>query len=736
MARFKQDLDQMTWNEVISSTNVDDCYDKFWDYFEMLHNQHFTLVSHRFNKNIHKNEDFMTNGLLNSRRQKIRLHKTALSDNSIPNWTKYKTYRNLFNKTLRASKRLHYDNQLKANIRNPKKTWDILKELTTGHKTQSTIDKITVDNQVITDPTNMADNFNKFFTGIGRKIHDSVTPTQRPPTDYLTDANPPKLKFDNITEQHVIDVINIMDPKTSQDACGISMKMIKTIKQQIAKPLAHLFTLSVTTGVFPAKLKTSRTVPIFKAGDCTSCDNYRPISLLSSISKILEKIIAIWLVNHLEINKLLFNNQFGFLRNHSTVHNLTQLVNKITKEINDKNFVIGIFLDLKKAFDVVPHDILLTKLKNLGLAGHELKWFTSYLDNRQQYVDINGHSSTNRTIDISVLQGSILGPILFLCYINDLPMTTNLFTVLFADDTACLAAGKNLTELIKTTNIEIQKLANWFRANRMAVNTSKTKYIIFRPKGVRLDHDFDNHGIVYNDNEIGQPDDPSKITNLDRVHNGKTKISDRTYKYLGILIDENLTFDAHCNHVCTKLASSNYIINRAKNFLPQQSLKTLYYSLVHPHLLYGLPIFSCTSKKNINKIYKFQKKAIRKITKSKYNEPTAKLFNNLSILTFEQLIIYSKGLLIHSIFHKYSPTALHDTWKTNRQRGIEHDLRDDHQLYIPFARTDQTKKLPFISLPTIWNELPDFKLTPNKTTFKIALKQHLHDATLLALTNQ
>ena len=175
-----------------------------------------------------------------------------------------------------------------------------------------------------------------------------------------------------------------MDSKSSTDANGISIKLLKNIKYQISEPLSHLFSLSVSTGVFPSKLKTSKTIPIFKAGDHTCCDNYRPISLLSSISKILEKVVAINLVNHLELNNLLFDNQFGFLRGRSTIHNITNLTSKISQDLNEKKFVIGVFLDLKKAFDTVSHEILLQKLKKLSISGTPLKWFTSYLSNRSQ----------------------------------------------------------------------------------------------------------------------------------------------------------------------------------------------------------------------------------------------------------------------------------------------------------------------------------------------------------------
>jgi len=291
MERFKTDLHQLSWNDVLTTTDVNTCYNTFWDTYKTLHDQHFPLKITKFNKNLHKISDFMTKGLLTSRLTKIHLHKTSLDNPTQDNWTKYRTYRNTYNKLTRASKKLHYENHLKTVAKNPKKTWDTLKELTTGKTTQVKIDKIIVNDQVITDNLTMANEFNTFFTGAGKNIYNSVSPTTKSHTDYIPDTNAPLLDLGDISEVMVISVISKMDPKTSVDSSGISMKMIKYIQYEIAKPLSHLFGLSIATGVFPAKLKTSRTIPIFKAGVNTSCDNYRPISLLSSISKILEKII-------------------------------------------------------------------------------------------------------------------------------------------------------------------------------------------------------------------------------------------------------------------------------------------------------------------------------------------------------------------------------------------------------------------------------------------------------------
>ena len=182
-------------------------------------------------------------------------------------------------------------------------------------------------------------------------------------------------------------------------------------------------------------------------------------------------------------------------------------------------------------------------------------------------MDINGQFSKEKSINISVLQGSILGPLLFLCFINDLHTVTNLLTLLFADDTAGLKSGFNLNLLIEEVNVEINIIANWFRANKMLVNVSKTKYIIFKPKGTKVVIE-QNKGVVYDDNEIGFPKDKTRIIPLIRIHNENVDQGNRTYKLLGLYLDEHLSFDHHCEHIRAKIAQSNFIINRAKHLNP------------------------------------------------------------------------------------------------------------------------------------------------------------------------
>jgi Reverse transcriptase (RNA-dependent DNA polymerase) len=322
------------------------------------------------------------------------------------------------------------------------------------------------------------------------------------------------------------------------------------------------------------------------------------------------------------------------------------------------------------------------------------------------------------------MQGSILGPILFLCFINDLPNCTDLLTLLFADDTAGVTAGPELGPLIAKSNIELQKIATWFRANKMAVNISKTKYIIFKPKNKKVVIN-PGEGIVYNNNDIGGHQDPNKTYELGRIYNDHPVASERTYKLLGVLLDENLSFDQHCTYVCSKLAQSNYIISKCKNVLPRKALRTLYYSLIHPYLLYCLPLYGCTTRKNINKIAVAQKKSIRSICNVKYNEHTGPLFRELGIMPLDKLLYYTKSLLVHSIYHKYCPKILHNTWVTNADRNIGANLRNENDLYVPLATSDQVKKLPFFDLANLWNQLPYDKMHANPITFKIQIKNHI-----------
>ena len=225
-----------------------------------------------------------------------------------------------------------------------------------------------------------------------------------------------------------------------------------------------------------------KVTPIHKGGSTQHINNYRPISLLSIFDKIIEKVLHKWLNSFLENNDILFHNQYGFRRNNSTVFALIQITEKIKSSIDNGKIGCGIFIDLRRAFDTVNHDILLTKLEHYGIRDNMLSWFQSYLSNREQYVSINGEQSESHAINCGVPQGSVIGPLLFLIYINDLPNISDVLKFyLFADDTNIYYESNSLQILEKTINKELNKVYLWLNVNRLSLNIDKTNFIIFHP---------------------------------------------------------------------------------------------------------------------------------------------------------------------------------------------------------------------------------------------------------------
>jgi hypothetical protein len=304
--------------------------------FGQLYELCFPLTVCKLNRNIHRLSSYMTAGLLVSRSTKNQLHKTALISPSTENLTNFKRYRNLYNTMMRKSKTKYFEVNLLANVKNPKKSWELLKEATVGSKQCKKTERILVDGVLISDQLLIAEEFNTFFTSIGSLISESVRPTNIDPIDLMPNLpNLTELNLSNIEQNLLCDLVKTFETKTSCDLDGISIKLLKQVIHSVCIPLTHIFNLSITSGIFPSKLKTSRTVPIFKSGSPLLCDNYQPISLLGTLSKLLEKIICKQLVNHLEENNLLYKHQYGFQHGKSTEHNLIQLTNYLHSALNE-----------------------------------------------------------------------------------------------------------------------------------------------------------------------------------------------------------------------------------------------------------------------------------------------------------------------------------------------------------------------------------------------------------------
>ena len=291
----------------------------------------------------------MSKGILISRATKIKLGKNCFTHPSLSNSNKFKVYRNIYNVVIRNAKKLHYERELRAAQSNLKKTWSILKNAINKPTTKSSnIESLNIDGVTVNDPIVLANALNEFFSKVAIQIAEDIHPVS--PQQYDDDAHDdkPLLKFneDPVTPSEILEALDSLQAKTSQDFNGLSMFLVKKLSYQLAKPLCHLFNLSFLQGVVPTQMKIAKIIPIHKGGDRSSMDNYRPISLLSCFSKILEKIVCKRLTLFLENNNLISNSQFGFRSSHSTIHPMIKFMNFVSEALNKKQHTIAIFCDL------------------------------------------------------------------------------------------------------------------------------------------------------------------------------------------------------------------------------------------------------------------------------------------------------------------------------------------------------------------------------------------------------
>ena len=614
-------------------------------------------------------------------------------------YTEYNSFKNRVTHRLRFAKRMYYHHKFNQCMGNIKKTWNLSNSLIRNKKRSSEI-VLNVNDRETKDPTVTSNAFNEYFTNIARELDSNIPQNNKSPSDYMNTPNLCSFFASPATQHEVLSTINSF-PNKSCNILDIPVYIFKITSDILSTTIMNLFNETLYHGVFPDNLKIARVVPIFKAGDKRSVKNYRPISVLPFISKLFERMMYKRLISYINKMKILTPTQFGFRQKSCTSDAVIEALDNVYTSLDNRETVIAVFLDFSKAFDTVNHDILLSKLSQIGIRGRMHHWFSSYLSNRKQCVVINNISSHYKTITMGVPQGSILGPILFLLYINDMSNCYNdLKFIHFADDTTVFSTSPSYVSAVEKMNYGLTKIDEWLQANRLSLNISKTSYMIFSDLKMLPEINLQIRG--------------ESITKVNKA------------KFLGIYIDQNLSFKTHTDHLRVKLSQAIGSIRRISYLLPDRIRLNLYYSLIYSHLSYGILAWGRSSVANENRIASIHKRALNVLNLSCTRH---KLLNFHSIYDCTAVTKLYKVLHLQNHLYYYGKLMPLIPQHNRQTRAISFK-----NFNTPFFRKSKSKKSFIYQAIKTWNNLTiTIKDSKSLPTFKKSVKQFLLNCDSLPL---
>ena len=656
---------------------------------------------------------WLTKGIKNSSRKKNKLYKEWLTDRTnTDKHTNYNEYRRLLQKIKRVSKKEYFNNKCLEYKHDSKKLWNLINKINgrINDKT-SIIDKIIVENLEITDTKLIADKFADFFGSVESRLARQIGKSTHSISYYNKQitCNDKSLYFYPTDEEEIKTIINGMISKTSTGFDGISNKLLKSIKNSILTPLTIIFNQSMSLGVFPEEMKLAEIVPLFKSKSPETLNNYRPISLLITASKILEKIIYKRTYNFLVKSKQLFVSQYGFRQNHSCNDAVNELGMYILKNIEENKYTVSIFLDLSKAFDTLDHEILLQKMSKYGIRGLTNDWFLSYLSNRKIKCKLNDkHGNKIRSkscnIEYGAPQGSCLGPLLFLIFINDLPKHVKYCSaILFADDTTIYNSSKYPQYLKWCIEEDLKRLNDWFKANKLTLNLEKSQLLIFEPPGKKFDEKICFDGIEIKRYNVA--------------------------KFLGITLDDRFRWDLQFNNVLLKTKRNLHMLRTSQNIMSIQAKKLIYFGHIQSHITYCLNTWgNFMTKEKINQLQKIQNKCLKLIF-GNFNHGHNRKQNN--ILSINGLIMLENYKFAYKYVHRQLPPRLTTSMECDSKNKCllkkhGYNTRNKNLPNAPLKMTNKYRLSLLYNSINLYNKLQDkIKKCKSLKSFIIKCKHHI-----------
>ena len=688
---FEEKLSQFNWNS-IESENLNEFYANFISNINRIYVECFPLKTKYVTKKHFKNPWY------NAEVKKLsaaRVKYFSLFKQGLVSHSDYASYRNRVSDLIRKHKESYFQNLFSRNMNDIKTTWKNIRLLCNSNRKRN-LESISHNGTKYTSHKDIAEIFNDFFVNIARNIENSLPSTNISPYSVMTPNNFPCINVEPITPEEVSKIINTLK-NTKTDNDHIPIFLFKLFKHYFVPSLCKLISMSFEQGIFPNLLKHATVIPIYKnKGDYQDVNNFRPISILPFISKIFEKCIYNRLSDYAVNCNIFPPCQYGFRKGRSTQDALIALTENIYHCLNqsDGSFCLNVYIDFKKCFDTINHEILLNKLLFYGINGQFLKLITSYLSGRTQSVRINNSYSCPKSIEIGLPQGSLLGPLLCLFMLSDLPNVSDKFqTIQYADDTTLCFKSNDPHDRI--FNAELTKFYNWATANKLSINTepNKTYFII---------HSYRNFNDV-------QPD--IKINNVcvGRLNEAK---------FLGVTIDSKLKFKTHINDICSKISKSIGIMYKlSKLKMKTKVLKQIYYCLVYPYLLYNCISFSGTFDVHMHRLITLQKRAIRKIANAPFLDHTDPLFSAQKILKFKDICKLSIGLYVFDHLEAFLPTD---------NQNHNYNTRNCSNLRPARSRLTITQNSINVTGPNLWNSIPnEIRISLSRESFKHNYKNFL-----------
>ena len=687
-----QHSDRLNSIFIINDTNF--AWSIFYNEFMKILNKHAPLRVHRVRARLNP---WFSKKILTLMYKRDFLHNKALKSKCHHDWENYKEARNVVTDQIRLAKRSFIQDEIQKQSCTSKGIWNSLKYILPNKTVRSSTHCSSELN---------SEDFNSFFTAVGHKLTSHFN------KDTLPDISAPsvfndRFKFSSINPLFIFKGLKALPETNSVDILGFDNKSLKLSANCIYQHLAHIFMLSLTNGIVPRDWKRACVTPIYKGhGSKDNPSNFRPISITTTISKLLEAAVKEQLMEYVKNASLITNNQSAYLRGRSTQTALHTITNDLASGINDNLVNVLCSLDMAKGFDTVSHKILLHKLEHYGFSTISIKWFESYLTNRSQVVKYNGIVSSESPVSIGVKQGSVLGPILFLIYVNDFPsIFDDCHCEMFADDTTLVCRAKSLERAKYILQNNLSLAEEWLFNNQLVVNAKKSSVMAISNKVIG------KHDLIVTLNNTTVP-----VLN--------------EIKLLGLYIDEKMDFKFHIENMCKKISQKVGFSRRISGLLTSDQLCHVYQGIVQPHFDYIITIWGSGFNTYICKLQHLQNRCARIVSKNfNFNIPSMDIVNSLGWMTISKRYKYFIGILMFKCYHSVlSPnlsgsfTLVHELHSHNTRNAISNNF------VLPAPRTNGFKRCLLYIGPKIWNNIPtSIKECDSILSFKNMYKRHLLD---------